>query len=312
MWQTVDLGEVRVFLTLAEELHFGRTAERLQVTPSRVSQSLRGLEHKLGAQLVHRTSRRVRLTRFGERFLADVRPPYDELTGVLERTNAAARSLEGTLRVGVLSGPAGGPRLVEIIGAYEALHPESKVEIVQVSWDDPFGPLRESDVDLMAIWIPVKERDLVVGPILTRQPRVLAVARAHPLAERDSVDVEELADHRVPRFEGWPRELQEAVAPSRTPSGRRIPGSRLRVGERSILDVSVRVARGEFVFATVASAAPHTAEFDLAFVPLTGLPPLRSALVWRRPARDPKQREFLGVAREVLQGPAQPGTRPSA
>jgi DNA-binding transcriptional LysR family regulator len=83
MWQTVDLGEVRVFLTLAEELHFGRTAERLQVTPSRVSQSLRGLEHKLGAQLVHRTSRRVRLTRFGERFLAEVRPPYEQLTGAL-------------------------------------------------------------------------------------------------------------------------------------------------------------------------------------------------------------------------------------
>jgi DNA-binding transcriptional LysR family regulator len=300
MWQTVDLGEVRVFLTLAEELHFGRTAERLQLTPSRVSQSLRGLEHKLGAQLVHRTSRRVRLTRFGERFLADIGPPHDQLTEVLERTSVAASSLEGTLRVGLLSGPAGGPRLVEIIGAFEALHPESKVEVAQVSWDDPFGPLRKGDVEVMATWLPVKERDLVVGPILTRQPRVLAVPRDHALAERDSVDIEELADHRVPRFEGWPKELQEAVAPARTPSGRSIPGSRLRIGEGSLLDVSVRIARGEFVFATVASAAPHVAEFDLAFVPLTGLPPLRSALVWRRPARDPKLRAFLGVARDIL------------
>jgi DNA-binding transcriptional LysR family regulator len=300
MWQTVDLAEVRVFLTLAEELHFGRTAERLQLTPSRVSQSLRGLESKLGAQLVHRTSRRVRLTAFGERFLADIRPPYDELTGVLERSSVAASSLEGTLRVAVLSGPAGGPRLLEVIGTYEALHPESKIEVVQVSWDDPFGPLREGDVEVMATWLPVKEGDLVVGPILTRQPRVLAVARDHPLAERDSVDVEELADHRVPRFEGWPKELQESVAPAHTPSGRPIPGSRLRVGERSLLDVSVRIARGEFVFATVASAAPYTAEFDLAFIPITGLPPLRSALVWRRPARDPKLREFIAVARDVL------------
>jgi DNA-binding transcriptional LysR family regulator len=300
MWQTVDLGEVRVFLTLAEELHFGRTAERLQLTPSRVSQSLRGLESKLGVQLVHRTSRRVQLTRFGERFLADIRPPYDELTGVLERTSVAASSLEGTLRVGVLSGPAGGPRLVDVIVAYETLHPESKVEIVQVSWTDPFEPLREGDVEAMATWLPVEERDVVVGPTLTRQPRVLAVARDHPLAGRESVDVEELADHTVPRFEGWPKELQEAVAPAQTPGGRPIPGSRVRVGERSLLDISVRIARGEFVFATVASAAPYTAEFDLAFVPLTGLPPLRSALVWRRPARDPKLREFLGVARDVL------------
>jgi DNA-binding transcriptional LysR family regulator len=300
MWQTVDLGEVRVFLTLAEELHFGRSAERLQVTPSRVSQSLRGLEHKLGAQLVHRTTRRVQLTRFGERFLADVRPAYDQLAGVLERTNLAARSVEGTLRLGLLSGPAGGAHLVEIIGAFEALHPECKVEVVQMSWDDPFRPLRENDVELMASWIPLKQRDLVVGPILTRQPRVLAVARDHPLAEGDSVDVEELADYRVARFEGWPKELNEAVVPFRTPSGRPIPGSRFRVGERAFLDLSVRVARGEFVFATVASAVPQMGKVDLVFVPMTGMPQLRSALVWRRPLRDPKLREFLGVAREVL------------
>jgi DNA-binding transcriptional LysR family regulator len=307
MWQTVDLGEVRAFLTLAEELHFGRTAERLQVTPSRVSQSLRGLEHKLGAQLVHRTSRRVQLTRFGERFLADVRPAYDQLTGVLERTGAAARSLEGSLRLGLLSGPAGGEHLVEIIGAFEALHPECKVEVVQMSWDDPFRPLRENDVELMASWIPLKEPDLVVGPILTSQPRVLAVASDHPLAERDSVDVEDLAGCRVARIEGWPKELNEAVVPFRTPSGRRIPGSRFRVGERAFLDVSVRVARGEFVFATVASAGP--AMGDLVIVPMTGMPQLRSALVWRRPARDPKLRGFLGVAREVLRGSNNRATR---
>jgi DNA-binding transcriptional LysR family regulator len=300
MWQTVDLAEVRVFLTLAEELHFGRTAERLSVTPSRVSQTLRGLEHKLGAQLMHRTSRRVQLTRFGERFLADVRPPYEELTGVLERATAAARSVEGTLRLGLFSGPAGGTHLVEIIGAFEALHPECKVEVVQLSWDDPFGPLRENDVEVMATWIPLGEPGVVVGPILSRQPRVLAVAPDHPLAERDAVDVEELADYRVPRFEGWPKEIQEAVAPFRTPSGRPIPGSRMRVGERAVLDLAVRIARGEFVFATVASAFPHMGELDLAYVPMTGMPHLRSALVWRRPARDPKLREFIGVARQVL------------
>jgi DNA-binding transcriptional LysR family regulator len=304
MWRTVDLQEVRVFLTLAEELHFGRTAERLQVTPSRVSQCLRALEHKLGAQLVHRTSRRVRLTPLGEGLLADLRPAHDQLEGVLERATAAARSLEGTLRFALLSGPAGGPHLAEIIGAFEKLHPECKVELVQVSWDDPFARLRERDVDAMATWIPLKEPDLVLGPILARQPRVLAVARDHPLAQRDSVDVEELADYRVPRFHGWPKEMQEAIAPFRTPSGREIPGSKFRVGERAVLDVSVRVARGEFVFLTVASAIPFMGELDLTFVPLTGMPPLRSALAWRRPARDPRLRAFLDVARSVLDEPS--------
>jgi DNA-binding transcriptional LysR family regulator len=300
MWQTVELRELRLFLALAEELHFGRTAEALQLTPSRVSQSLRALEHKLGGQLVHRTSRRVQLTSFGEQFLRDMTPAYEQLATVLERTNAAARTLEGTLRLGALSGPAGGPRLVEVIDAFEKLHGECDVEVVQLSWDDPLALLRENDVDLIATWIPLEQPDLVVGPVLTVQSRVLAVARDHPLAERDAVDVEELAEHRVLRFDNWPQELHEVILPSRTPGGRAIPATRIPVGQRAFLDIAVRVARGEFTFPTVASAAAYVGELDLAYVPITGMPPLRSALVWRRPARDPKLRAFVRVARELL------------
>jgi DNA-binding transcriptional LysR family regulator len=302
VWQTVDLRELRLFLILADELHFGRTAETLRLTPSRVSQSLRELEHKLGAQLVHRTSRRVQLTPFGERFLRDVRPALEQLDGVLERSNAAVRRLEGTLRLGLFSGPAGGPHLVEIIHAFEVLHPECNVDVVNMSWDDPFRRLRENQVELMASWLPLKQPDLVVGPILTSQPRVLAVAHDHPLADRDTVDVEEFADHRIPRFDNWPRELNDALAPSETPGGLPIPHTRIALGDRAVLDVAVQVARGELVWPTVSSAAPYMGgDFDLVFVPITGMPPLRSALVWRRPARDPKLRAFIRVARDVLQ-----------
>jgi DNA-binding transcriptional LysR family regulator len=300
MWQSVELRELRLFLTLAEELHFGRTAEKLRLTPSRVSQTLRGLEHKLGAQLVHRTSRRVQLTPFGERFLREVEPAYERLTAVLEQTTAAATRLEGTLRLGLFSEPAGGERLVELIKAFENLHPECNVELIQVSWDDPLARLRSAEVHVMATWLPLEQPDLVIGPTLTRQPRALAVGCDHPLADRESVDIEELADHRVTRFDSMPKELHQTLVPLQTPSGRPIPGVRMRVGERAMLDIAIRVARGEVVFPTVASAAPQTGE--LVLVPITGMPPLRSALVWRRPARDPKLRAFIRVARELLRG----------
>ena len=51
MWPDLELREIRMFLTLAEELHFGRTAERLGITPSRVSQTIRTLEARLGGRL---------------------------------------------------------------------------------------------------------------------------------------------------------------------------------------------------------------------------------------------------------------------
>ena len=171
-------------------------------------------------------------------------------------------------------------------------------------WDDPFRRLRDNDVDVIATWIPLEQPDLVVGPILTSQARALAVARYHPLADRDAVDVEELADHQTVLFGDWPNELQEAIAPSATPGGRSIPRTRIPVGERASFDLAVRVTRGEIVFPTVASAPSYMGDFDLVYVPITGMPQLRSALVWRRPARDPKLRAFIHVARDVLKGSA--------
>jgi DNA-binding transcriptional LysR family regulator len=302
MWEAIDLRELRVFLALSEELHFGRTAERLHLTSSRVSQSLRELEDKLGAQLVHRTSRRVQLTSFGKRFVEEVGPAYGQLIRVLEDTHGAAQSLAGSLRLGLFSGPAEGPHLVRIVDAFRALHPESEVDIVQLSWDDPLAQLRSGAVDLIACWLPLEQRDLVVGPILTRQERVVAVAREHPLAKRTSVSVEELADHPLPRFDGWPRELHEAFFPTKTPSGRPIPGVRIPVGKRNFLELAHRIARQEIVFPTVTSVKPlmGIGHHDPVYVPITGMGQARSALVWLRRARDPKLRELLRQAREVL------------
>jgi DNA-binding transcriptional LysR family regulator len=302
MWEAIELRELRVFLTLADELHFGRTADRLRLTPSRVSQTLRELEDKLGSQLLHRTSRRVALTSFGERFLGEVGPSYDQLIGALESMHSAARSLEGTLRLGLFSGPAGGPQLVELVDAFGALHPGCELEIVQVSWDDPLAPLRQGAVELMACWLPLKQPDIVVGPVLTRQPRVVAVARDHPLAGHDRISVEELAEYAVPRFDGWPREVHEELIPSSAPSGRPIPGVPIPPGERNFLALAHRLARGEFVFPTVVSAGPvmGVGQYDPAYVPITGMAPARSALIWRRRDRDPRLREFIRVAREVL------------
>jgi DNA-binding transcriptional LysR family regulator len=65
MWADVELREIRAFLVLAEELHFGHSAERLGVSQARVSQILRELERKLGQRLMHRTSRQVALTPAG-------------------------------------------------------------------------------------------------------------------------------------------------------------------------------------------------------------------------------------------------------
>lgn len=97
---TVEIRELECFLVLADELHFGRTGERLYLSQGRVSQLIRALEQRIGARLVERTSRRVRLTPLGEAFLSDLRPAYDTLRAAVDQARAAALGGRGPLRIG--------------------------------------------------------------------------------------------------------------------------------------------------------------------------------------------------------------------
>lgn len=300
MWEAIELRELRVFLTLAEELHFGRSAGRLGLTTSRVSQSLRELEAKLGGQLLQRNSRRAVLTPFGERFLAEVGPAHERLAAVLEQAAATNRSLEGTLRLGLLFPTAGGPHLTTIVERFEARHPRCEVELSEVLFDDPLGPLRRSEIDLLAMRLPLDRPDLVVGPVLSREPRVLQVARDHPLAEREQVSIEDLADYHVVPLSEFPTETVDAVIPRVTPSGRPIRRRRLRHTPRTPYEVEALIARGVVVHPTVPSYAEYFGHPDIVHVPIRDMPPSTTGLVWRRHDADPRLRAFVEAAREVL------------
>lgn len=303
MWEAIELREIRVFLTLAEELHFGRSAERLGLTQSRVSQSLRELEAKLGGQLVHRTSRRVQLTPLGEQLRDEVTGTYTALTATLERIGSLSRRGSEALRVATFSGPAAGPHFIKIVRAFRERFPDRAVALQQAGRPaQMLNSLRQGDVDVMASWLPIGDRTLVIGPTLATEPRVLAVSANHALAGRSAVSLEDIGDHRVLRLRGLPREMHEAWVPSRTPSGRRIPSERVdpdTLGD-SIIDVGYLVASGRIVHPTVPSAAMAWDMFDIVYVPISDMPPLRSALIWRRNARDATLREFIRTAPEVL------------
>jgi DNA-binding transcriptional LysR family regulator len=298
MWEAVELRELRVFLVLAEELHFGRSAQRLGLTQSRVSQSVRELEAKLGGELVHRTSRHVSLTSLGERFRDEMGAAYGELARVLERAQAANRSLQGTLRLGLLAASSGGPHLTAIIEAFERGHPECEVQVSEVFFTDPLGPLRRGEIDLMATRLPIKQPDLVVGPTLMREPRVLAVATDHPLAGRERISIEDLGHYPVAPITDEPKELIDTVIPRKTPGGRQI--RRLRRRPTTPHEVTALIARGRIVHPTTPSFAEYFGHPGVRYIPIADMPPSSTGLVWRRRASDPRLRAFIATARELL------------
>jgi DNA-binding transcriptional LysR family regulator len=294
MWQTVELREIRVFLAVAEELHFGRAAEQLGVTQSRVSQSLRDLETKLGQRLVHRTSRRVELTAAGESFLTALEPAHEGLTAVLRQ--AGGNPIEGELRLGLPNATPQGRRLIEAMTAFEEHYPESRVEVKEVALMDRYEPLRNGDVDLMVGRLPLEEPDLELGPTLPPEPRVLAVASEHPLSGREEVTSEDIADYEIVDTTGVvPAELEGVLIPSRSASGR--PMKRRRLKHHDWSELVTMIARGKIVHPAFTGQFAHP---SIRCLPIADLPAWESALVWRRGDRGSRLRAFVEVAERVL------------
>src|SRR5450755_4503113 len=98
MWRDVELRELRIFLVLAGELHFGRTAERIRISQPGVSEAVRILESRLGVRLFDRTSRRVRLTPAGEELRRKLAPALAALEQALAETSHPPRGQQRVVR----------------------------------------------------------------------------------------------------------------------------------------------------------------------------------------------------------------------
>jgi DNA-binding transcriptional LysR family regulator len=292
----VELADVEAFLVLAEELHFGRTGERLHVSGARVSQRIQALERQVGAALFERTSRRVRLTSLGACLCEELRPAYEALTGALAGARTAARASAGLLRVGSTV-TTGGPELDRLIVAFERGYPGCLGEVRELPLPDPLPALRNGDVDVLVNWLVVADPDLTLGPVIAHHPRVMAVAANHPLAARDEVSAEVLGDYPVVNWEvlgSFPAAIRRVMVPELTPSGR--PVRVHPTPTRALTEGLSVVARGQAIHPTVASLVRQTNRDDIVFRPIVDLPPLPLGLIWCTANENARIRAFAATA----------------
>ena len=272
----MDMQQVEAFLALADELHFGRAAERLVLSRPRVSRLIASLEREVGGTLFERTSRRVRLTPLGARFLGQLRPGYAHMQAALAEARAAASRASGTLRIG-FTVTTGGEAVTRLVTAFQAAQPGCQVILREISIGDPYGPLRRDEIDVLVNWLAVDEPDLTAGPVIDSRERALAVARHHPLASKATASAEDLADFELARIPpSLPRALHDALLPPQTPSGR---PTRRTHDVHGLHHTFVLVASGRIVHPTVASL-PLAQRADIVLIPVTGLPPLQLGLIW--------------------------------
>jgi DNA-binding transcriptional LysR family regulator len=293
----IEFSDLRCFLVLAEELHFGQTAARLRLTQPRVSQTIRRLERTIGAPLFERTSRRVRLTPLGERLRDAVEPLYRSLETALEEVRAAARGVSDVLRIGFL-GVAANELTPEILREFERRHRDCELELVETSFADPLGPLRDDRADVLYARLPVDEPDLVVGPVVVDEPRAVAVSVRHRFARLASVSAEQLAHETLFELPSTaPDYWRDFHVPPTTPSGRPIAR---RQTVATIQELLAQVAAGRGISVMVECMPRFFGRPDVAFVPVADLPWSRIALVWRAAAHTERVRALAEVTEQVV------------
>lgn len=291
----MELRDIEIFLTLAEELHFGRTADRLHVSQARVSQSIAKQERRIGARLFARSSRRVELTPIGVQLREDLSAGYRRIIDGTHAATAAAHGATSTLTLG-LYGPQAHD-FAHVIDLFRTRHPEVGLRILEIGFTDPFGPLRNGSAAVATSWLPVREPDLTVGPLLNTEPLLLMVATGHPLAARDRVGMEDLADWPLPYCappapEYWLRTL----LPTRTPSGRPV-----RRGPRvsTFQEVAAVVASGEAICLVHGDAARYYRWPGLRYLHPYDAPTSSWALIWPTATETALVRALAGAARDA-------------
>ncbi|HET9078098.1 MAG TPA: LysR substrate-binding domain-containing protein [Acidimicrobiales bacterium] len=178
----MELRQLRYFAVLAEELHFGRAAERLHMAQSPLSQQIIQLERELGVVLVERGRRITGLTDAGELFLRSVRSILADLDEAVASARRASRGETGTICVGYVA-ELTADLLPLSLKAFKDVCPEVEVELIQGVTGELLAGLRDRSIDVAFVRSPGLMDDLVYEQ-LVEESLVLASPEHYGLPER--------------------------------------------------------------------------------------------------------------------------------
>ncbi|MEH2209128.1 LysR family transcriptional regulator [Nostoc sp.] len=188
----MELRHLRYFVTLAEELHFGRAAERLHIAQPPLSQQIRQLEAELGFELFHRTKRKVKLTEAGQVFLGEVQQIMRQLQQAIQVGRQTSRGEIGQLVVGFVSSAAYNI-LPIILRTFRSYVPGVSIELRELTTDQQLEWLREGRMDVGLLRPPVEENRFSCETIF-QESLMVALPEAHLLASQSNVCLTSLAN----------------------------------------------------------------------------------------------------------------------
>lgn len=192
----MELRHLRYFVAVAEELHFGRAARRLNVSQPPLSMQIAALERELGLQLLQRNRRNVALTKAGEVFLKRARTILSSTDEAMDEARRVERGYEGKLVIGFMSAVML-VRLAELISTFHDLSPTSVIDLRQLRSDEQYMAVIRGEIDVGFVDMALGNLDIPVTDLnielALHERLMLCVSPKHPLAGRSSVRFCELA-----------------------------------------------------------------------------------------------------------------------
>jgi DNA-binding transcriptional LysR family regulator len=298
----VELRYLSSFVAVAEELHFGRAAKRLQMAQPPLSQQIRQLEKELGVQLFERSTRSVRLTSAGEAFLKPVRNVLEDLDIATRVAKAAGRGEYGRVTVG-FAGASSHATLPRLTRAVRAEHPGIELVMLgQTYANRALAQVADGSLDLGFVRLPA---DLpgVEHRVIDEEELVCVLPSDHRLARDERIDVRDLAEEP---FVSFPAQTGSSLRDVTLETCERA-GYHPRIVQEApdSYTILALVAMGVGVTLTLTSCM-HIQQTGLVYRPLAGPPVvLQAALAWRTDNPSAALRSVLEVAAEALPPPGE-------
>ncbi|KKW90836.1 MULTISPECIES: LysR family transcriptional regulator [Sphingobium] len=301
----MDLRQLNHFLAVAEELHFGRAAERLGMTQPPLSQSIMALERELGAPLFARTKRHVALTPFGAQWLEHVRPAVGAIGALPATAQRLRKGTAGRLALSFVSS-ADYSILPALVRRYSTAFPEVEMTLAEATSDVQIEALVEGGIDA-GIMIPPASAlpSLIEYRPLLREPLVAAVPQLWVEEGRLALEQGKLAG------ESWLDEplllFPRHVSPTfhdLVLDHYRAKGRQPLIRQRAIqMQTIISLVSAEMGLALVPASLRNLARTGVRYLPLADAAPvLETGLAWRRADEAPTLRSLIGIALDMAEG----------
>jgi DNA-binding transcriptional LysR family regulator len=295
----MELHHVRAFLAVAEELHFGRAAQRLHMAQPPLSRTIKQLERSLGSPLFERTTRSVRLTVQGEALLEHAH----RIVAAVEEAERAVAYAEagetGRVRIG-FAGPSSHGPVSDLARAMRGAYPGIELGLTSfVYGSDTVGQLMSHDLDMAIVRFAAGPPPGIAARVVQRERLVIVVPEDHQLADREHITMEDLKDESWIMLDAATGSVIRDALFERARLASFTPRIAQQASDSWTIMALVRAGVG--ITLSIDSAFTALDQRGLRIIPLDGDDPYTHAsLAWRSDDSSPALRRVIDTSVQVF------------